>query len=95
MMNNYRRTMGVTRVVVIFGIIYGISQAIIGVIIHDLNPWLFIKAQTNFSKEVYMELLQGWQHAGLMPNYFHHYLSRFFSSVLLCYFLKRAHGQGI
>lgn len=88
MLNNYRNKLGVTRMVVISGLIYFVSQAIIGFIIHDLNPWLFVKAQTTFSKEVYLELLHGWQNAGLMPKYFHHFYLDFFHPFFYAVFLS-------
>jgi len=88
MLDNYRNRFGVTRVVVIFGIIYCIFQVIIGAIIHDLNPLLFVKAQTTFSKAVYLELLHGWQNAGLMPSYFHHFYLDFFHPFFYAVFLS-------
>jgi len=88
MLDNYRFRFGVTRMVVISGIVYFISQAYIASILHDLNPLLFVKAQTTFSKEVYLELLSAWQAAGLMPNYFKHFYLDFFHPVFYAVFLS-------
>ncbi len=84
----YRKHFGETRIVLISGIIYFISQAIIASILHDLNPMLFVKAQTTFSKEVYLELISTWQAAGLMPHYFNHFYIDFFHPVFYAVFLS-------
>ena len=65
MLDNYRNRFGVTRMVIISGLIYFISQAIIGSIPHDLNPLLFVKAQTTFSKDVYLASNTKWALAGI------------------------------
>jgi hypothetical protein len=88
MTENIRSKLGATRIVIIFGIIYFISQTIIGLILHDLNPWLFVKAQTTFSKDVYLALLNQWEQTGLMSNYWHHFYLDFFHPIWYAVFLS-------
>lgn len=95
MLDNYRSRFGVTRMVVISGLIYFISQAMIGSILHDLNPLLFVKAQTTFSKDVYLELLSRWETAGLMPKYFKHFYLDFFHSIFYAVFLSALMAKGM
>jgi hypothetical protein len=88
MLDNYRNRFGTTRMVLISGLVYFISQACIAAILHDLNPLLFVKAQTTFSKDVYLELLNAWQAAGLMPKYFRHFYLDFFHPIFYAVFLS-------
>jgi hypothetical protein len=88
MLDVYRSRFGATRIVIISGIIYFVSQAIIASILHDLNPLLFVKAQITFSKDVYLELLNRWQAAGLMPKYFQHFYLDFFHPFFYSVFLS-------
>ena len=81
MLEIYRNKVGNTRMVLLSGLVYIVSQAIIASIIHELNPLLFLKAQITFSKEVYLSILQGWARDGLMLKYFYHFYLDFFHPI--------------
>lgn len=87
MRKSYRDKIAALPIIVIFGVLFVISQTIIGIIIHDLNPLLFIQAQTTFSKDVFVDLLAQWQQAGLMSNYAHHFYPDFLHPVWYAVFL--------
>jgi len=88
MLNNYRNKVGATRFVLLYGLIYVISQAAIAAIIQPLNPLLFLKAQITFSKDVYLSILQGWARSGLIMRYFQHFYLDFFHPIFYGVFLS-------
>lgn len=88
MLTRFRARFGTTRIILLFGGIYAVSQAIIGVILKDLDPIAFIRAQTTFSKAVLLALLHQWQDAGLMGNYHLHFYFDFLHPVWYAIFLS-------
>lgn len=88
MLTSYRNRFGILRVVVLFGVLYLISQIIIGDILHDMGPLKFIKAQTTFSKSAYVEQVREWQKAGLMEDYRLHFYFDFLHPVWYSLFLS-------
>ena len=56
MLEAYREKFDTMRTVLLWGGIYFISQAIITTIIHAMDPLVFIKAQTTFSKDMYLAI---------------------------------------
>ena len=87
MPQTFRDKIATLPIIIIFGVLYLISQTIIGIIIHDLNPLLFIKAQTTFSKVVLLDLFAQWHQAGLMPNYCRHFYFDFLHPLWYAGFL--------
>ena len=87
MKTTYRDKIGTLPIIVLFGTLYLVSQTIIGIIIQDLNLILFLKAQTTFSKTVFLDLLAQWHQAGLMPDYLHHFYFDFLHPLWYAGFL--------
>jgi hypothetical protein len=95
MLEKYRKKAGTAKIVIVFGVVYIISQAIIGLILHDLGPVQFVKAQTTFSKAVYLELARNWQQNGLMSFYEKHFYFDFLHPLWYSVFLSALIGYAL
>lgn len=81
----------------ISGAVYFGSQAIIASILDPIPPIEVLKAQTTFSRDAFVALVTGWQTAGLLGHYRHHYdvdmihplFYAVFLASLLAYTLRR------
>lgn len=67
-----RRKLDSWRVIVIFGIVYAISQAMIIRIVRPLGSDV-LKIQTTLSSATFIRILHEWRAAGLVPVYMHHF----------------------
>lgn len=68
-----RRRLGGYKSSLLFGVLYFTSQAIIGSILHDLDPNLVLQLQTSFSPDFFKETIEAWRQAGLLDQYWSHY----------------------
>jgi hypothetical protein len=95
MLSRYRDRISSTGVITIFAFVYIISQIIIAIILHPLDSSLFLKAQTTFSRELYQELLQGWEKSGLMGHYRLHFYFDFIHPVWYSVLLSALIARGM
>jgi hypothetical protein len=94
MLEPYRTKISAVRWIVFFGLLYFASQAAIGAILKDLDPALFLKAQTTFSRETFLDLIHKWQQAGLMDKYRQHFYLDFFHPLWYGLFLSALLARG-
>jgi len=71
------KKMGVARTVVIFGLLFIISQLSIAMIISSLGPENMLTLQTTFSKEVFKDILEKWGSEGIQTYKKHFYIDFF------------------
>jgi hypothetical protein len=95
MLDRYRDRISSAKVILLFGIIYIVSQIIIANILHPLDSRLFLKAQTTFSREIYLNLLQGWEQAGMMGRYRLHFYFDFIHPVWYSIFISALLAKGM
>ena len=95
MLNGYRDRVSSLGFIFFFAGIYIISQVIIANILHPLDSRLFLKAQTTFSRELYLQLLQGWESAGLIGRYRLHFYFDFVHPVWYSVFLSALIAKGM
>ncbi len=69
-----RNQLSSKKILLIFGVIFLISQAIIGYIIAPLGMDKLLELQTTFSVATFQQIIQDWKEAGLMGLYFQHHI---------------------
>lgn len=69
----FRERFGTGRAVVFFLVVYLITQATIGSILHPLGALDFIRAQTTYAPETFLAYLSRWADQGLMERYRFHF----------------------
>lgn len=93
MLATARTKLGTTRTMIAFAIVYFVSQAIIGAILHPLGSLDFVRAQTTFSRETFLALTARWEAQGLLGRYWLHFVLDFvhpaFYACLLAGLLAR------
>jgi hypothetical protein len=90
----FRAQYGTFRSVAFFFVVYTISQAAIGSILHAMGAADFLHAQTTFSRETYLAYVARWQAEGLMDNYRNHFYLDFIHPIWYTFLLASmlAHG---
>ena len=69
------------------GVLYFISQAIIGSILHALDPSTVLELQTTLSSKTFAGILGQWRETGLLETYWRHYYFDFPHPFLYSTFL--------
>jgi hypothetical protein len=95
-----RVCLGRNRLLVVFGVLYLGSQAIILTLLRDLGLMQFARAQTTFSKATFLTLVHQWESAQLLPQYQRHFYFDFvhpvwYSCLLAGFIAKGLDRRGI
>lgn len=80
MLKKLREALKSGQIVLIFGIIYGISQVIIGIILFPVLTEIGA-LQTSFSPEFVRDTLEAWRQSGELARYQQHFLVDFIHPV--------------
>jgi hypothetical protein len=80
-LHTLRVRLGSNRLLVVFGVLFLASQAIIATILRDLDLVQFARAQTTFSKATYLALAHQWESEQLLPQYQRHFYFDFLHPV--------------
>lgn len=89
-----RNTVGNWKTIAILGIAYGVSQAIIGSILHPLGTSTVLELQTTLSVETFSQIIEQWRTAGMLDTYWRHYLLDFIHPALYGGFLAAMLAKG-
>ncbi len=77
MLKKLRGSLNSGRLVLIFAIIYVISQVIIAIILHPVGTSNVFSLQTSFSAEFMRDTLEAWRQSGVLAAYQTHFLLDF------------------
>lgn len=80
-LHTLRVRLGRSRLLVVFGVLFLLSQAMIASILRDLGLLQFVRAQTTFSKATFLALARSWESAQLLPQYQRHFYFDFLHPV--------------
>lgn len=69
-----RRTLGSTRLLLASAALFVASQVSIIAILQPLGPANVLRAQTTFSKETLLAIVEQWQRQGVLGSYHQHFL---------------------
>ncbi len=76
-LNKIRQKIGNWKIVIIFGILYIISQLIIVSILHNLDTKQVFELQTTFSSDTFHEIINSWKNNGILGFYKKHFIFDF------------------
>lgn len=77
-----------TFLIVLFGMIYFVSQIIIGSIIHPLGTLDALRLQTTFSSDTFKSIASAWIASGKVNIYYHHFRFDNFHPIWYSIFLS-------
>lgn len=60
LLNKVRQKTGKWQFVIVFGVLYIISQIVITSILHDLDPKQVLKLQTSLSTDLFCDIIHLW-----------------------------------
>ncbi len=92
--NKLRTWLSATRITLIFGVIYFISQVSIAIILEPVGADAVLQLQTTFSAETFVQIIEQWKEAGTLPYYLKHFYLDFphpiWYSIFLASLVARA-----
>lgn len=74
--------------ILLFAVIYFISQMIIGSIVHPLGPGKFLALQTTLSSDTFKAIASGWMASGQVGIYYQHFYFDNFHPIWYSIFLS-------
>ena len=93
LLNKVRQKTGKWQFVIVFGVLYIISQIVITSILHDLDPKQVLKLQTSLSTDLFCEIIHLWNNDGMLDLYKKHFFFDFphpiWYSVVLISFISK------